>query len=171
MNTKMIPSMFTLANLLLGVVSLVKTMDNQFAIASFMILLSMVLDGMDGRIARRFDATSPFGKELDSLADLVSFGVAPAVLIYAFKFKGLGNIGLILTLLFVLCGAIRLARFNVLNITDYFIGVPITAAGSLLALIALLDILIKTNIPVLAFVIIIALLAILMVSKLRVPKY
>lgn len=171
MNTKMIPSAFTLANLLLGVVSLVNSMDKQFAMAALMILLSMVLDGMDGKIARRFDATSSFGKELDSLADLVSFGVAPAILIYAFKTTGFGLVGLLLTLLFVLCGAIRLARFNVLNITDYFVGVPITAAGSFLALIAIMDILLKKNIPPMAFAVVVVILAFLMVSRIKVPKY
>lgn len=171
MNTKMIPSAFTLANLLLGVVALVNIMDKHFALASFMILLSMILDGMDGRIARRFDATSPFGKELDSLSDLVSFGVAPAILIYALKLHEFRILGLVLTLAFVLCGASRLARFNVQNITDYFVGVPITAAGSLLALFALMDILVKRHIPPTFFAIMMALLAFLMVSKIRVPKY
>lgn len=171
MNTKMIPSAFTLANLLLGVVSLVNSMDKHFALAALMILLSMVLDGMDGKIARRFDATSSFGKELDSLADLVSFGVAPAILVYAFKTTHFGMVGLLLTLLFVLCGAIRLARFNVLNITDYFVGVPITAAGSLLALIAIMETILKKNISPTIFAITIVVLAFLMVSRIKVPKY
>lgn len=167
MITKYIPSIFTLANLLLGVLSLIFTMDSQFKRAAVMILLAMVLDGMDGRLARRLDATSPFGKELDSLADLVSFGVAPAILVYAMGIRDLGPIGLALALTFALCGAIRLARFNTLNISNYFIGVPITAAGSLLALLSLLH----NELPALTYPIVTVLLSYLMVSNIKVPKY
>lgn len=167
MNTKVIPSIFTLANLLVGVISLIFTMDNNFQLAAIMVLFAMVLDGMDGRLARRLDATSPFGKELDSLADLVSFGVAPAILVYAMKMKEFGIIGLIICIAFALCGAIRLARFNVLNISTYFVGVPITAAGSLVALMVLLG----NKLPNLVYPILMVLLAYLMVSNIKIPKY
>ena len=167
MNAKIIPSIFTLANLLVGLVSLVFTMDNEFQIAAIMILFAMVLDGMDGRLARRLDATSPFGKELDSLADLVSFGVAPAILVYALKMKTFGWLGLLVCIAFALCGAIRLARFNVMNISAHFVGVPITAAGSLVALTVLLG----NRLPTMAYPIIMVLLAYLMVSNIKVPKY
>ncbi|HEX3033428.1 MAG TPA: CDP-diacylglycerol--serine O-phosphatidyltransferase [Bacillota bacterium] len=167
MNTKMIPSIFTLANLMLGVLSLMYTMDGEWQMAAIMILTGTVLDAMDGRLARRLDATSPFGKELDSLCDLVSFGVAPALLIYAYKLSDLQYVGIPLALIFSLCGAVRLARFNVLNISDYFVGVPITAAGSLMALMVLLS----NRIPDLAFPILMLLLAYLMVSRIKVPKY
>lgn len=167
MITKYIPSIFTLANLLMGVLSLIFTMDGQFKRSAVMILLAMVLDGMDGRLARRLDATSPFGKELDSLADLVSFGVAPAILVYALDIKNLGLVGLALALTFALCGAIRLARFNTLDITNYFIGVPITAAGSLVALLSLLH----NELPMLVYPIVMVLLSYLMVSNIKVPKY
>ena len=167
MNTKIIPSIFTLANLLLGIVSLIFTMDNEFQIAAIMIILGMVLDGMDGRLARRLDATSPFGKELDSLADLVSFGVAPAILVYAIKMKTFGIFGLVVCVVFALCGAIRLAKFNVLNISTYFVGVPITAAGSLVAL----TVLVGNRLPPAAYPIIMVVLSYLMVSNIKVPKY
>lgn len=167
MNTKIIPSIFTLANLLLGVVSLVFTMDNEFQVAAIMILLGMVLDAMDGRLARRLDAASPFGKELDSLADLVSFGVAPAILVYAIKMKTYGIFGLVVCVIFALCGAIRLAKFNVLNISTYFVGVPITAAGSLIALTVLLG----NRLPPVAYPVIMILLSYLMISNIKVPKY
>jgi len=166
MDTKIIPSIFTLANLLLGVVSLIFTMDNEFQIAAIMILLGMVLDTMDGRLARRLDAASPFGKELDSLADLVSFGVAPAILVYAIKMKAFGTLGLVVCVIFALCGAIRLAKFNVLNISSYFVGVPITAAGSLVALTVLLG----NRLPPVAYPVIMVLLSYLMVSNIKVPK-
>lgn len=167
MNTKVIPSIFTLANLLVGIISLVFTMDNNFQLAAIMILFAMVLDGMDGRLARRLDATSPFGKELDSLADLVSFGVAPAILVYALKMREFGIIGLLVCLAFALCGAIRLARFNVLNISSYFIGVPITAAGSLVAL----TVLVGNRLPSPVYPVVMVLLAYLMVSNIKIPKY
>lgn len=166
-NVKFIPSMFTLANLLVGVISLIYTMDNQFQMAAIMVLFAMVLDGMDGRLARRLDAASPFGKELDSLSDLVSFGVAPAILVYALKMKTFGVVGLVICIAFALCGAIRLARFNVLNISNYFVGIPITAAGSLVAL----TVLVGNRMPVLAFPIIMVILAYLMISNIKVPKY
>ncbi|ADG82806.1 CDP-diacylglycerol--serine O-phosphatidyltransferase [Thermincola potens] len=170
MNTKYIPCLFTLTNLLFGVLSLVYTMAGDFQLAAIMVLFSMVLDAMDGRLARRLDAASPFGKELDSLADLVSFGVAPAIMVYAAKLQGLGPhgfLGLALALAFSLCGAIRLARFNVLNISTYFVGVPITAAGSLMALLILLS----NKLPLLVYPVAMVILSFLMVSNIKVPKY
>lgn len=166
---KTIPCIFTLANLLLGVVALVLTMDDDFVIAGASILLAMILDAMDGRVARKLDATSTFGKELDSLADLVSFGVAPAILVYAFKIKVLGMPGLIICIIFALCGALRLARFNVLNISEYFMGVPITAAGSLVALLVLVGT--RILIPVVVYPVIVIVFAFLMVSNIKIRKY
>lgn len=168
-SAKLIPCAFTLANLLLGVISLVFTMDDEFIIAAASILLAMILDGMDGRLARRLDATSPFGKELDSLADLVSFGVAPAIMVYALKMKAFGIAGLIICIVFALCGAVRLARFNVLNISNYFVGVPITAAGSLVALIVLVGT--RVSIPLMFYPVVMLVLAYLMVSNFKIPKY
>ncbi|WP_418790031.1 CDP-diacylglycerol--serine O-phosphatidyltransferase [Phosphitispora sp. TUW77] len=169
MNFKFIPSLFTLSNLLLGITSLIFTMENEYIISASMILLAMILDAMDGRVARRLNATSTFGKELDSLADLVSFGVAPAILVYALKLKPFGIVGLIVCVAFALCGAIRLARFNVLNISGHFIGVPITAAGSLVALIVLVGH--RVFIPPMVFPVLMIILSYLMVSKIKVPKY
>jgi len=168
MNVKMIPSVFTLANLLLGILSLVLTMEEEYLIAASLILLSMILDAMDGRLARRLNAASPFGKELDSLADLVSFGVAPAILVYAMFMKNLGPAGLVISIAFALCGAIRLARFNVLNISAYFVGVPITAAGSLMALVVLIGF--RVRIPEPIFPVLMIILSFLMVSNIKVPK-
>ncbi|KJS22567.1 MAG: CDP-diacylglycerol--serine O-phosphatidyltransferase [Clostridiaceae bacterium BRH_c20a] len=162
-----IPNIVTLANLLLGIVSLIYTMDSKYQLAAIAILLAMVLDGMDGKIARKLDVTSNFGKELDSLCDLVSFGVAPALLVYSSILQDMGHIGLIIAVIFALCGAVRLARFNVLNITTHFIGVPIPFAGSLMALAILLS----DKIPAIVFPLLTILLSYLMVSNLKVPKY
>ncbi|SMB94603.1 CDP-diacylglycerol--serine O-phosphatidyltransferase [Desulfonispora thiosulfatigenes DSM 11270] len=170
MGTKIIiPNMVTLSNLLLGIISLNYTMNEQYTVAAISILLAMMMDGMDGKIARKLDVASNFGKQLDSLCDLVSFGVAPALLVYGSSLQAIGPSGLIIALIFALCGAIRLARFNVLDINDHFIGVPITFAGSLLAL----AVLIASRLPlsVLFFSVFTLLLAYLMVSNLKVPKY
>lgn len=167
MNRKSIPSIITLTNLLLGVVSLIYTVEREFTMAALMILLAMILDGMDGKLARRLDASSAFGKELDSLSDLVSFGVAPAILVFVSKLSTLGLIGLIIALAFALCGAIRLARFNVLDITTHFLGIPITAAGSLMALMVLLG----GKIPFLSYPLIMVGLSYLMISNIKFPKY
>lgn len=168
LNAEMIPSLFTLANLLFGFMSLIFTMDDKFQFAAYTILFSVVMDGMDGRVARRLDVSSSFGKELDSLADLVSFGVAPAILIYArYMHIHFGVWGLVIAIAFALCGAIRLARFNVLNITTHFVGVPITVAGGLLGLFALMG----HYLPPLFYPIITLVLSLLMVSRITVPKY
>jgi len=165
----MIPNIVTLANLLLGIVSLINTMEGRYQVAATAILLAMVLDGMDGKIARKLDVASSFGKELDSLCDLVSFGVAPALLVYSSILQDMGNIGLIIAVIFALCGAIRLARFNVLNITTHFVGVPITFAGSFMAFAILLSH--KIPVPLMVFPLLSLVLSYLMISNLKVPKY
>lgn len=163
-----IPNLFTISNLLLGFLSLVYASEGYFKMAAIMILFSVILDGMDGKVARKLDVSTLFGKELDSLSDLVSFGVAPAMLLYQQTLhKYFGFWGLLAVLLFVTCGALRLARFSVLNISDYFLGIPITAAGGLMALISLL----AGQISPLATIITTVSLALLMVSNLKVPKY
>lgn len=163
-----IPNMFTVSNLLLGLVSIIFAIDGKFKEAAVMILFSVILDSMDGKVARKLDASSLFGKELDSLSDLVSFGVAPAILMHQQVLqKEFGIWGLFAVLLFVTCGALRLARFNVLNISEYFVGIPITAAGGLIALVSLLAIQIKP----LVIILFIIFLALLMVSNLKVRKY
>lgn len=168
MNHKVfIPNAFTLTNLLLGILSLVYTMDQNYRMSAIMILLSMVLDGMDGKVARKLDVASPFGKELDSLSDLVSFGVAPAILVYAAHLDApFGPWGLVIAIAFALCGAIRLARFNILNITTHFLGVPITVAGPLMAIFTLAG----DRLPALFFPITMILLSGLMVSNIKIPK-
>jgi len=167
MTKRLIPNIVTLSNLILGLTSLWYTMEGNYKEAAVAILFAMVLDGMDGRLARRLKVSSDFGKELDSLADLVSFGVAPALLTYASMLYLLGYWGLIISIVFALCGAIRLARFNVLNIKTYFIGVPITCAGPLLAIFVLLS----NRLPLVFYPIATIILSYLMVSNFKIPKY
>lgn len=167
MKKNQIPNIVTSLNLILGITSLWFTMEGNYKEAAVAILFAMVLDGMDGKLARRLKVSSDFGKELDSLADLVSFGVAPALLTYASILYMLGYWGLLISIVFALCGAIRLARFNVLNIKTYFIGVPITIAGPVLTIFVLLS-----NRLTLAFYPVVTLvLAYLMVSHFKIPKY
>ena len=163
-----LPNLFTVSNLLLGLVSIIFAIDGQYKESAVMILFSVILDGMDGKVARKLDASSLFGKELDSLSDLVSFGVAPALLMYEqILQRNYGIWGLLVVLLFVTCGALRLARFNVLDISEYFLGIPITAAGGLIALVSLLAMQINS----LVIILFMTFLALLMVSNLKVPKY
>lgn len=167
MPKRMLPNMVTLANLICGFISLWLTMDAYYKEAAAVILLAMILDGLDGRLARRFDVTSDFGRELDSLSDLVSFGVAPALLVYARVLVYFKYWGLVLAIIFALCGAVRLARYNVLQTDDYFLGVPITFAGSLLAFLVLL----VQHLPLYVYPGMMIMLAFLMVSRLKIPRY
>jgi CDP-diacylglycerol---serine O-phosphatidyltransferase len=105
--------------------------------AVIMMASAALFDTVDGRVARYLNATSEFGKELDSLADLVSFGIAPATLLYMVimdKDKADVLLEIILPAIFATCGAVRLARYNVLNVKDYFVGIPIPLSGGLLLL-------------------------------------
>ena len=167
MNKRIIPNTVTLSNLVLGITSLWFTVESQYKEAAIAILLAMVMDGMDGRLARRFNVSSDFGKELDSLSDLVSFGVAPALLTYCGVMHPLGYVGFILSMIFAICGAIRLARFNVLEIKEYFVGIPITFAGPLMAIFVLMS----NRLNFYFYPIIIALLSYLMISNIKVHKY
>lgn len=167
-----LPSTVTLLNLCFGSLSLIYTLNHNYRWAALFILLAMIMDAIDGRVARRFKVTSDFGKELDSLSDMVSFGAAPSLLVLAMFSASFTEIlygYAVLTavcIIFILCGAYRLARFNVLNINDHYIGVPITMAGSLVALLVLL-------LPGLSswfFVLILIALSFLMVSRVTIRK-
>lgn len=132
-----LPSIFTMGNLASGFFSMIWSIHNQFTLASWAIIACIGLDVIDGRIARWTKTTSRFGVELDSMADLVSFGVAPAVLIYQMVLHTMGGPGKAIALFFVLAGALRLARFNIKAMdgeaSPHFIGLPIPAAAGMLA--------------------------------------
>ncbi|NLU49392.1 MAG: CDP-diacylglycerol--serine O-phosphatidyltransferase [Syntrophomonadaceae bacterium] len=163
-----IPNAFTLVNLSFGVLALLGIIHGEFTAAAIFILVAACLDRMDGRVARHLNVESELGKQLDSLADLVSFGVAPAVLVYTQVLDPscaqLVSAGV--TVIFILCGAFRLARFNVLNIGTYFVGVPITLAGGLVGLFSLLSI----YLPAPFYLISLPMLSYLMVSNIKIPK-
>jgi len=166
LRVELLPSVITSVNLLAGMAALIYTLQDNYHLGAAMVLLAAVLDGLDGRVARKMGTSSEFGKQLDSLADLVSFGVAPAILVFAWQLADLGMLGIIATMAFVLCGALRLARFNVLNISDYFVGIPITIAGSLVALLVFW----ASSLPGAVSAFIVGLLAVMMVSRLKFPK-
>ena len=132
----LLPSLLTTGNLVCGFVALVLTAEARYVEAALAILVAMIMDALDGRVARLMKATSQFGVEFDSLADVVSFGVAPAFLLYAFALSTLGRPAWFAAFLFVICGALRLARFNVYTgATDkrFFTGLPIPAAAGVAA--------------------------------------
>jgi CDP-diacylglycerol--serine O-phosphatidyltransferase len=138
MFARALPSFFTVGNLFLGIISIILAIQDSWQYAAIMVIIGMLLDGLDGRVARMLNTQSEFGKELDSLSDVISFGVAPAIIMYVSALKYTGPEGWFVTAIFPICGALRLARFNVNpGKPGYFIGLPITAAGGILATMAL----------------------------------
>lgn len=123
-----VPSFFTLMNLFSGFLAVIQVHEGEFVYAGWLIVLAGFFDLMDGMMARLTDAVSPFGVELDSLSDVVSFGLAPSFMVYSFGLERLNALGLIAAGLPVICGAVRLARYNVLfqgEKKGYFDGLPI----------------------------------------------
>ena len=132
----LLPQLFTTANLLLGFFAIIRAVEGDYDTAALAIVLAVVGDGLDGRVARLSRATSSFGREYDSLADVVSFGVAPALLAYhAGNLHVLGRAGWVMAFLFTVCAALRLARFNVSDsrYRGRFEGLPSPAAAGVVA--------------------------------------
>ncbi|TDI14473.1 MAG: CDP-diacylglycerol--serine O-phosphatidyltransferase [Acidobacteria bacterium] len=132
----LLPTLFTVGNLFCGYFAVVSSFRSAYETAALLIFIAAVLDGLDGRVARMTGSTSEFGKELDSLVDGVSFGVAPAVMIYGWALQPFGRFGSLMSFLFVACGVVRLARFNIQGgSTDkrFFIGLPIPMAALVLS--------------------------------------
>ncbi len=184
----LLPTFFTVGNIICGYYALVAAMRGgaaNFDAAAKAIGIAIVLDGLDGRVARLTGASSPFGKELDSLADVISFGLAPAFLAYSwgiFNLEGQGDFfrrlaqwGGVVTFAFLMCGAWRLARFNI-QATDapghvplrHFVGLPIPAAAGMIAALVHFRKSPLTEWPwAIAWLVLVAGLALLMVSTLR----
>jgi len=135
-----LPNLMTTASLLCGFVGMVWAVGGKFEHAAMAILFSALFDGLDGKIARWTNTTSEFGVQYDSLSDLVAFGVSPAFMLYLWQLHAFNRLGLMACFLFVACGALRLARFNVQTSTiskRFFVGLPIPAAGCALATLVL----------------------------------
>ena len=140
----LLPNIVTLAGVCLGISSIKFSIDGNFNLAVTLILLAAILDALDGRIARLIKGTSEFGKELDSLTDFVSFGIAPAFILYFWELNNYGKLGWAITLIYSVCCVLRLARFNLTKIevkeewkNNFFEGIP-SPAGGLLILMPLI---------------------------------
>jgi len=132
----LLPNLFTTAALFAGFYAIVQGMNQRFDMAAIAIYVAMLLDSLDGRVARLTHTQSAFGAEYDSLSDMVSFGAAPALVIYEWSLRGMGNLGWIAAFLYCACAALRLARFNtMLEVADkrWFQGLPSPAAAALVA--------------------------------------
>lgn len=166
---KSLPSLFTVGNLFLGVIAIILVFNGLPDHAAIMVIVAMLMDGLDGRVARALNVQSEFGKELDSLSDVISFGVAPAFIMYVAAFQNLNPAtAWIVTAIFPICGALRLARFNVVAGTPgYFTGLPIPAAGGVLCTLALFAAELHPFILLSSTVI----LSYLMVSNIKYPSF
>ena len=132
----LLPNLFTTGALFAGFYAIVQAMNNRFEFAAVAIFIAMVLDGLDGRVARLTHTQSEFGAEYDSLSDMVSFGVAPSLVVYEWAFRGLGKWGWFAAFIYCAATALRLARFNTnIDVVDkhYFQGLPSPAAAALVA--------------------------------------
>ena len=126
------PGVFTMGNMFFGFLSILASFNGEVVQAAWFIILAGFLDALDGQIARFSKSSSRFGIELDSLSDFISFGAAPAVLFYSLKLHGLGKWGWVLGFVYIMCGAFRLARFNVEGKTqerEYYTGLPIPSSS------------------------------------------
>jgi len=130
----LLPNLFTTAALFAGFYSIVQAMNGQFEQAAIAVFIAMIMDGLDGRVARWTHTESDFGAQYDSLADMVSFGLAPSLVMYEWALSGLGKLGWLAAFLYAACAALRLARFNVQSGTvdkRYFVGLPSPSAAAL----------------------------------------
>lgn len=170
-----LPNLFTASSAFVGVLSIIKASQGRFESAAWLIILALILDGLDGRVARLTNTTSKFGLEFDSLADIIAFGTAPALLLFFYVGEEYGRFGVLVSGLYVVFGAIRLARFNVMTSQtepSVFIGVPIPTAAVILSVWILLFLeypFLKTY--SLALLLAALVVSILMVSNIRYPSF
>lgn len=171
----LLPNFFTAASIFTGIFSIISAIEGNFVLAAWMVLLSLLFDGLDGRVARLTNTCSQFGVEFDSLADIIAFGAAPAMLIYLYAGHDFGRFGIMTSALFVIFGGIRLARFNVMtgeSEPSVFIGVPIPTAAVFVSILVLLfekyHMLAEYKLIILVSALMVA---VLMVSNIRYPSF
>lgn len=165
---KSLANLLTLLNLVLGMASLMLSVQGAYETAALLVIVGMAFDGLDGRVARALGISSDFGKQLDSLSDIVTFGVAPAIIMWDVVLRDMGVLGAVIACAFPVAGALRLARFHVqTGQKHYFVGLPITAAGGILSTFALYHGLI----PLFWLPILTVALSYLMISKTRYPNF
>ena len=168
----LLPNLVTAGGIFAGFYAIIAATDGHFDRAAWFILLAAIFDGLDGKIARLTGTSSKFGVELDSLADVISFGVAPGVLLYLWALRPFGRLGWLAAFLYVICGALRLARFNVQVSTvesRRFIGIPIPAAACIVASCVLLfyELGGTGTIKMFSMVVLVFILAFLMISNIK----
>ncbi|MDR1912589.1 MAG: CDP-diacylglycerol--serine O-phosphatidyltransferase [Helicobacteraceae bacterium] len=171
----LLPNLFTAGSIFLAILAIVAASNGNFEKAFWFVVVSSIFDALDGRVARLTKTSSQFGKEFDSLADIVAFGVAPALILYFAAGDEFGRFGVLVVAIFVIFGAVRLARFNVISAAtepNVFVGLPIPAAALFVISFAML---VLDNAPnygaKLALLIASALIAVLMVSNIRYPSF
>ncbi|TSB46806.1 CDP-diacylglycerol--serine O-phosphatidyltransferase [Alkalicoccobacillus porphyridii] len=161
-----IANALTLINLGFGALAIIYVFHDQLRVGLLLIAIAAVFDRLDGAAARKFNTTSELGKQLDSLSDIISFGVAPAMLMYQAVLYEFGVTGAIFAIIYIMCGALRLARFNITESHGYYVGLPITAAGCILTFLTLF----VNYMPLYVFMFVTIGLSLLMVSPFRVRK-
>jgi CDP-diacylglycerol---serine O-phosphatidyltransferase len=166
----LVPNAVTLANIAFGFLGMVAAAEGRFERACVLLFIGALCDLLDGRLARMLNASSKFGMELDSLSDMVSFGIAPGVLVYLSVLKELGWIGAVIAAAYALCGALRLARYNIDSkpISEVtFLGCPIPiACGYVISMV-----MVRHSLPVWGVAVGTGLAAFFMISTLKVPKF
>ncbi|MEC1179855.1 CDP-diacylglycerol--serine O-phosphatidyltransferase [Metasolibacillus meyeri] len=159
-------NLITLLNLSFGGASIMAALNEAYNYSVLFIFIAAFLDRYDGKVARKYNQESALGKQLDSMGDIISFGVAPAILMYEIIFSNFGLPGMFITIFYITCGAFRLARFNCSESNGFFVGLPITAAGTVLTITFFL-------VPVVSpvfYLIVAPLLALLMISTFTLKK-
>ena len=159
-------NLITLCNMSFGGAAIMATLHEYYSYSVLFIFIAAFLDRYDGKVARKYNQESDLGKQLDSMGDIISFGVAPALLMYSVALSDFGVVGMFMAVLYIVCGAFRLARFNVQEATGFFVGLPITAAGTLLTF----SYFFVQNIASVSYMFIFPVLAILMVSTFTLKK-
>ncbi len=166
-------NIFSLVNLILGFLSVISSFKSQFFIASWAILLSVFFDGLDGQLARMNHHSNQFGRELDSLADLVSFGVAPSVLGYTLIYEKSHFWVVGVLSIYLICAVLRLARYNLTpkeELSNCFVGLPVTMSGGILGFLILLYLNSVQYFPKYGFLFLMLGLSFLMISKIKYPN-
>lgn len=162
---------FTCLSLACGFISIIFSLENHFTYASWGIILAVIFDGLDGQIARRISLPSEFGKQLDSLVDVIAFGIAPSILGYIFVYRNFNILASCALFIYLTSSVVRLAKYNITpkeHLTDYFYGLPTTISGGVLAsLVLIYSRYSREAPPPLIFLLLVLLLAFLMVSKVR----
>lgn len=166
-----IANTLTLANMACGALAIIATINYNLSLAIVLIVLAGIADRFDGYAARKTGTQSDIGVELDSLADMLSFGVAPVMMAYVFKFKDLSyplhNLSIVITILYVCAGGYRLARYNCVKLVEgYFLGLPITICGVIMATVMIF----QAHVSYPWVMVLMIVLAYMMVSKIKIKK-